>query len=919
MKGLERDSLAGILFHFALCLVAALAGLFFFADSYKVLTLLCAAAVVILLLTGRTDYLRHPVSLLLLGYVLVAGLSGVWAIAGKFFLKEYVKVFVAGCMFIGVLTWKRFERGTVRALFGGMSVVSAIYCFLNIEFVTTGIVRQWIESLIPTMATVDYGLHGNRVYGIFGTPNAMTTFVAFAIFFSIALLTDEKKKGLRMWWAAVLAINAFTFLTMFSLAGTCFFVMSTLVYLLTSGKKCGAVLAHMLIGAIPSVLWWAVSFSFFGSETQSYVPMLALLGNAVSVMVLELLFSGTLIPVLEKHGKIAMALLVVLIVGAGGFLTVAMNTSEAYTFGKQLQRAVYLEPGTHTINIQASGEVTCIVQYQNEKDAVMEKRTTLHNSSEPESTFEVPDDATVCYIILRGEPGIVLEEVVLDQNQPVHLKYTMLPDFVADRLQGFFANDSVTQRLAFFDDGMELFYQSPVVGLGVGSFETGLTSVQEHHYETKYVHNHYIQVLHECGVLGFIPYIGALLGLVFLLWKQRKKELPIIDGGFGALCAAMAMMLGHTTFEFSMSLVIFTCYAFITFAIIIRCALEPEEEAHPVYEATKKDRVLSIACCALVGVFSITLCLNLFANYLMHKPVANQHEFMENLAAAAGVDPYEKNDAMLSYVVSSVQSDQQHRYQAQADEFAAKLTKVQSNTIPNVLLQYYLQTGQPYAAVDAALAGARYSATDSDTWNNAANAFRNYLFRSMDSLLFREGKPLVDELLTYYENLKQHNAESLENIRLTLASKDFFGKLKSLASGEGTEEEFLVTLAAELFRLDTACDADQDSIPDQVNWYKNLTFNQDGTISTQENAVMLLDLYCESFGTAQIVVECEDPSAISVSSERFLSVKEQRVDDGYVVVEGDILLLDEGNTLQIYVNSARPQEITQIQILRIAK
>ena len=49
-------------------------------------------------------------------------------------------------------------------------------------------------------------------------------------------------------------------------------------------------------------------------------------------------------------------------------------------------------------------------------------------------------------------------------------------------------------------DALQLWRFSPVVGNGVGAFETGVTAVQDYPYETKYVHNHYLQLLLEDGV-----------------------------------------------------------------------------------------------------------------------------------------------------------------------------------------------------------------------------------------------------------------------------------------------------------------------------------------------------------------------------------------------------------------------------------
>ena len=83
---------------------------------------------------------------------------------------------------------------------------------------------------------------------------------------------------------------------------------------------------------------------------------------------------------------------------------------------------------------------------------------------------------------------------------------------------------------------------SPIVGNGVGSFETGITSVADFTYETKYVHNHYIQILLEDGVIGFVLFFGALAAMAAALWKKRRSTKESgIDWIYPALWAELTM------------------------------------------------------------------------------------------------------------------------------------------------------------------------------------------------------------------------------------------------------------------------------------------------------------------------------------------------------------------------------------------
>ena len=57
-----------------------------------------------------------------------------------------------------------------------------------------------------------------------------------------------------------------------------------------------------------------------------------------------------------------------------------------------------------------------------------------------------------------------------------------------------------------FEDGLKLWKLSPVIGWGIGGVEGQLTSVQSFYYESKYIHNHFIQILDEVGVVGLAKF-----------------------------------------------------------------------------------------------------------------------------------------------------------------------------------------------------------------------------------------------------------------------------------------------------------------------------------------------------------------------------------------------------------------------------
>ena len=905
------------LFPLLACVVLALLGLAYYTGSFKIPTVICAVVLIFILATHDLSNLRHPAALLLLGYVTVAGLSWFWAISGKFFIKEYSKIFVAACLFVGVLVWRKFDRGTVRTLFSGMTGMAAVYAFLSVEYVTTGISKLLVELLVPGMMKINVTVNpGVRLNGIFDATNAQATLMAMTVLLGIYLLTTEENPKKRVCHSAVLAMNAFVLLSLFSMASLGFFALSIVVYLLAAGKSHAKSFVHMLIGAIPTLVFVFGSFSFFGAESAlKMIPLVALLADAVVVAVLEQKLAPKLIPVLEQHEKLALGSIVGVILLAVVYVVAGMNISAPHTFGQDfLTRSFYPDAGTHTMSIQADGDVQVIIDSQTRAQAIMTTMDRRYNGTETEITFEIPEDTVVAYAYFSAQPGVTIERAVLDGSKEIALKYPLLPDFVTTRMQGLFAKDSALQRTALFNDGLELFAMKPLTGHGVGSFETAITYVQDFHFETKYIHNHYIQILEECGILGIVPFVGSLFCMIWLLLKKRKDGEWEYRDLYAPLLAVLTMVLTHSAFEFSLSNDVVLWFTYVIFAILIRSCIQTSQEEQQA-EKKKGELAFMLVCVALCGAFALSICCNMIGGYLLNSPVRSEEEFMQNLSTAALIDPYEYNDAKLSYVMLSIQSQNGDLYREKANEYAAVLRKAHSNTIPKMLVEYYLATGQYYEAVDAALAGASYSASDAETWNDTAQLFRAGMFDPMGSPLYMDAQGLGDKLMSYYDALRQYNASNMKDVDISLATKDLFGKLLAVCSGDGSMDHISTVLAMELFDSATACDANADGIPDQIRELTGAAVEEDGSIAAQNGAYVWLDLYTEyTDATVQVTISCDDPEAVALSY--WDTELTPLVENGQAVFFIPVVETID-NTTRLGILSKQDQTISAIRLERI--
>lgn len=909
---------------FALGVVLALLGFAFFVGHIKVLSVLAAAACIFLILRRDLSPMRTIPGLLLTAYVVVCGLSRIWAISGKFYLQEFTDVFMAFVLFLAIMLTKTFDRSAMRKLMTLMVMTACVYSILSVEAASTGILLAALLAVFPGYADASVFESGIRLTGILSNANILSTVLGIAIILSIGLLCSEENPKMRTFHAGMLAVNAFTFLLLFSMGGIASFAVAILAYLIFAGAQRGSALIRMLEGSVPTLLWVFVAFPFFGQEgAAAIVPLVALVGNVVTVILLEKLLANKLADAVTKRSKLTLGLLAGVLVLAVVYVVLGTSLSGAYTFsGDNLRRSAYPASGEHTLSVDASDKVNVTIISQDMSQVMMHTNTVIYKGSADGAVFTVPENSEVCYFTFSAKDGTIIESAQLDSGESLKLKYTLLPGFIANRLQGLRANQNAIQRTVFFQDGMKLFAQSPVLGNGMGSFSSAITGVQNFHYETKYVHNHYIQVLLEVGILGFLPFVGALLGMAFLLWKRRKDEEWEFCGEYPAMWGGFVMLLIHMAVEVSMSICIPLAFAFVLFALIIRsCSVYPEavpaSKGKGRAQQQKKEKLVRAGCAVLPAIFLITLCCNMAVKALYDRPVNSSDQFMKNLELGAKLDVYEGNDAKLSYVMA-VYSQQLGKHVDQANRYAEELMEVRSNSIPGQLVIYYLSTSQYDQAMEAAKIGAKYSASSADAWNQNLTYFRRLFVEINPSpLLTGDTKTLTDDLIEYYQLLQQRNADSMDSIELSLNSKDFFSRMLYIDAASCEPVAVLNAVHNLYFDLATGCDADQDGIHDQIVGHSGARFSG-SSISLQEKGSVELELREGELGTtAQITVSCDDPASITVFDTRESGgeVLPSSVQDGQAIFPIPMYQSD-GKALNIEISSLTAQNISGITVVK---
>lgn len=723
----------------------------------------------------RFSRLRDRVTIPLLAlalYVLMNGASTFYAMSGKFALYQFLRILSAFCLAL-ILLAVAPGRGveSVRWIASILEGFVALSALVSIDMISTHLISDpflvLLSGITPDYLELDALVPGTRMNSIFTNPNVFAGIAGIGVMLSLGLAMSAARKRERAVHASCLAVTSLAFVLAFSMGGSGTIAVAFLAYLALESQERRPRLFLLMAETLAVTLISAMvvsATSFNAWKTPRPIPLACAVLSAAVLSVLEVWINPKLSEKLHGHGRIAAIFLggAAILIAAYAVLAFKLTGPVHLEPGERLYRSIYPSPGEYTLDIQADGPVNVIVTSRSEMEIILRRSQNLYQGLANGATFVVPEESIVVYLQIGSEQLINIERLDClgaGETVKVPLRYKILPGFMANRLQGLFANRSVMERLVFFEDGMKLFRRSPIFGLGLGGFENGIKSVESYYYETKYVHNHYIQALVDTGMIGLLLFLGVIMSSGIVIFRVRRKESfhPMVP----ALGGVLVYMAAHGGVEVDFSIYSYLPIAFASFALIGLCC----QEARP--ESKKKRTIRTGAVLGIfvpLAAFAILLTGNLKAASLV-----DREPTMGSLVRAAQLDKFEWADYMLSYVMSSMDISVGENVRAQADKYAYRLSQVNSNTIPIYLAEYYLHLGRTELGLEMAEKYTAYTASDSKTWQAAFDLLERY---EEDTETFRSGVKRLAEQMDAW------NLENLGTVQVSEASMAFIARMR---------------------------------------------------------------------------------------------------------------------------------------------
>ncbi len=733
---------------------------------------------------------RERFSIPMIGLLLFAVMQGAAAIYSPFddyASREYVKFLAA--FGLSVILLARMAKHHIRGLLWGISAVCAFIALVCVDMASWSVIFEVFNAVVQvlggTFADVVEASQGGRINGIYNDANITGVILGMAMLIDWYLIHTEKCARKKLLASVFLGISAVSFLMAMSRGAMLCFCLAALVYLIVEREDRIGLFFLMLSTLIGLAVGGGIGYMKL--EVGSIVPVLATILCGLVIFALDWGVGSRLANLLRGHGKIMMAACGAMAVAVCVFGVVALRTMEPYALGNgMITRAVALEPGEYTVSGDwDDGETTMLLVYsRSEKEALLRKETVQYSGAIETAVITVPEDATSVFFRVSGEEGNEIRELTLSDGTEIPLAYKYLPEEIAGRLHdGLLQGHNVQQRFQYMRDALKIFAATPIIGSGLGSTEGLYTAIQPYYYESKYVHNHILQVMADMGLLGLIGFLGLLLGDAWLLLRRLRKEK---DALAAMLLACWVMLNAHSLLEINFSVRGSLCLMMVLLTLPILLYAEPI--TIPLKGKLTKWSGIAVACCfwLYIAVFG--------GLYEMHRMVDreaasfstnNAVTFLAKLRSFADRDVFTRENYQLTYVANAVALDA-YQDNSTVAKYVKSLRNRGTYTANAELAEYYyLPLGQFEELFACSREGLAQEASTKECWNLQLDFYRT------DVLEAAGGENMdvyVDGVTALQDYLEEFSVGRYEEIALTeenqLFLSDFAAAVDSGLSGQ---------------------------------------------------------------------------------------------------------------------------------------
>ncbi len=141
----------------------------------------------------------------------------------------------------------------------------------------------------------------------------------------------------------------------------------------------------------------------------------------------------------------------------------------------------------------------------------------------------------------------------------------MLPDRFYDRLFSYSLDRNLDARFEFMEDAVQIIGDHPVLGTGGGGWNAIYRVYQDRPYNTTEVHNHFLQVWIEAGLLGFLAFLGLWVSTAVSFVRNcvMQKASTRVWQFWAAAIIPVAALGAHSVIDWNFSMAAVGIFLFV--------------------------------------------------------------------------------------------------------------------------------------------------------------------------------------------------------------------------------------------------------------------------------------------------------------------------------------------------------------------
>ena len=174
---------------------------------------------------------------------------------------------------------------------------------------------------------------------------------------------------------------------------------------------------------------------------------------------------------------------------------------------------------------------------------------------------------------------------------------SLIPDNIMERFADISEpGNNFFYRITFDIDALKIISKNWLFGVGGGGWEVLYYSVQDFYYISRAVHNHFLEVFVESGILGFLAFLTTIILTTYYIFKEIKNANHTQNKIYltGLLSGFIGLVI-HSAFDFNLS---YVSMGLLLWAMIVSGT--PETRHILKLKGSWTAPILSIICAALI-------------------------------------------------------------------------------------------------------------------------------------------------------------------------------------------------------------------------------------------------------------------------------------------------------------------------------